>query len=82
MKTTAHDMRCLAVQFRVNDPNLGHCDVFDAMTDCGLAYTYGLFRAIPEHHRRKRRTMAEAIANELDRKAERAERKFCGAHKW
>lgn len=60
----------LAVMFRTNDPNLGHVSTFDSMTDAGLAYTYGLFRAIPKHHRRKRSAMAESIASQLERKAQ------------
>ena len=59
----------LAVMFRTNDPNLGHYSTFDAIMDAGLSYSYGLFRAIPKHHRRKRRQMAETIASQLDRKA-------------
>lgn len=68
-KLTAFDLEVLAVQFRTNDPNLGHVSVFDLMTEAGLAYYYGLFRAIPKHHNRKRRAMAETIATELERKA-------------
>lgn len=63
------NLETLAVMFRVNDPNLAHVDVWNAMSEAGLAYTYGLFRAIPRHHRRKRQQMANSIADELSRKA-------------
>jgi hypothetical protein len=59
----------LAVMFRTNDPNIGHCTVLEEMTKAGLAYTYGLFRAIPKRHWRKRKQMAEAIAASLELKA-------------
>ena len=68
-KPTQHDLETLAVMFRCNSPNLAHGDTFDTITDAGLAYTYGLFRATPRHHRRKLRAMRETIANALDRKA-------------
>lgn len=65
-----YTLATLAVQFRTLDPNLGHVSVLEQMTDAGLAYSYGLFRAIPRHHRRKRRLMADAIAGQLERKAQ------------
>ncbi len=66
--------RQLAVMFRVNDPNLGHCSTFDTITEAGLAYSYGLFRAIPKRNRNKRQDLAVAIASQLDRKADALER--------
>lgn len=67
----AGELLNLAVMFRVNDPNIGHCSTLDAMTEAGLAYSFGLYRAIPARHRIKRRKMGEAIALELERKAGR-----------
>jgi hypothetical protein len=59
----------LAVMFRVNDPNLGHVSTLEAMEEAGLAYTYGLYRGTPKRHHNKRRKLREAIALELDRRA-------------
>lgn len=66
-------MRQLAVMFRTNDPNLGHCSTLDEMTDAGLAYVYGLFRGTPWNHKAKRRRIREEIAAELEKKADKLE---------
>lgn len=63
------ELEQLAVMFRCNSPNLAHVDTFDAITEAGLAYTYGLYRATPRHHKRKLRAMRETIASALERKA-------------
>ena len=64
-----NSLETLAVMFRVNDPNLGHVSTLDAMTAAGFAYLHGYFSGIPKRHNRKRRQMAENIAELLDRKA-------------
>lgn len=63
----AIELEQLAVMFRTDDPNLGHVSTLESMTRAGLAYTYGLYRAIPKHHKRRARKMRETIANQLDR---------------
>lgn len=68
--TTAHNLRCLAVMFRCNDRNLGHCSTLEDMTEAGMAYTFGLFCSIPKRHWRKRKQMADAIASALNRQAD------------
>lgn len=56
----------LAVMFRNLDPNLGHTSVFEALHFHGFLYLYGLFRGTPPHHRRKRRLLANHIAEHLE----------------
>ena len=70
---TVNQLLTLAVMFRANDPNLGHVSTLDAMTDAGVAYCYGSFRAIPRCHNRKRAAMAVSIAEHLEREAKKLE---------
>lgn len=67
--TTRAQLENLAVEFRLLGPNLGHVSVLNTMEAVGLAFSYGLFRAIPEHHRRKRQRQADLIACYLEQKA-------------
>ncbi len=67
MKTI--DLETLAVLFRTNDPNLGHVSTLEAMTEAGFAYSFGLYRGIPDNHKRAKAAMRNTIAEALERKA-------------
>lgn len=59
----------LAVMFRTLDPNLGHVSTFDAMEEHKMSFMFGHFMSIPRHHWRKRRALAERIADALESNA-------------
>jgi hypothetical protein len=62
----------LAVQFRVNCPNLHHVSVHEVMTQLGLGVMYGFYCGTPRHHRNKRRKLREQIAETLSQLAKKA----------
>jgi hypothetical protein len=71
---SSSEIENLAVMFRVDDPNLGHVSVIEAMTELGVAYTYGLYRGTPKHHKQERKRLREAIAERLSTIAKNAGR--------
>lgn len=70
MKTKT-EIENLAVSFRMNSPNLRHCETWDSLATVGgdAAILYGFFMATPEHSRKKRAGIAHSIATALDRYA-------------
>jgi len=65
----AHELDNLAVMFRTNDPNLGHCSTLEKMLKADMAYSYGLYRGMPERYTRARARLRATIADTLSRKA-------------
>jgi len=64
-----HELHNLAVLFRVNSPDIGHCTTLDAMNAAGLGYAFGLLRGTPERYTTRRALLRESIANKLEQKA-------------